>query len=589
MPTGPDETLVAAKKPKKRIRAGAVIGALLGAILVAAAALYVIGYFMAGENLPRNATIAGVAVGGLTPQQATERLHAELGPVAERPILVTIGDTEDQIEPVAAGMTVDYAASIAKAGGERSFDPRQIWRVLTGGGPLDPEIIVDEQKVAATVAELAAEHNGEPVDAELSFDGDTVVKKAGRNGVAVREADAATDLSSAYVASKAQGLQAPIALSTDSTEPAVTTDDVDVLATEYAEPAVSGPITIKAGSAGEFTISPEMLGNSISFVRTDGALAPDLDAKKLAKEAAKEIEKVELKKPKDATVKLEDGKPKVVPAVNGTEVGEEELAKAVESVITESGDARTADIELTGAKAKFSTEDARKLGINEVTGEFTTSYPHAEYRNVNIGRAAEKINGTVLKPGDVFSLNGIVGERTRENGFTEGGIISGGTFLTALGGGVSQSATTTYNAMFFAGLEDVEHKPHGLYIDRYPAGREATVAWPSLDLKFRNNTEYGVLVQAFVKKSSPGKRGSITVKMWSTKTWDKIESSELKKSNFTWGRERTNDNPNCQNSAPVQGFDVNYSRLFYKDGEVARKEDFFWRYRPTDKVTCTAN
>ena len=95
------------------------------------------------------------------------------------------------------------------------------------------------------------------------------------------------------------------------------------------------------------------------------------------------------------------------------------------------------------------------------------------------GRAAELVNGTLLKPGEEFSLNEVVGERTAENGFTKGFIISDGVFKEDLGGGVSQVATTTFNAMFFAGLEDVEHKPHSFYIDRYPVGREATVAWPT--------------------------------------------------------------------------------------------------------------
>ena len=100
-------------------------------------------------------------------------------------------------------------------------------------------------------------------------------------------------------------------------------------------------------------------------------------------------------------------------------------------------------------------------------------------------------------------LNGVVGERTRENGFTEGFIISNGVFKEDLGGGVSQMATTTFNAMFFAGLKDLEHKPHSFYIDRYPVGREATVAWPTVDLKFENDTPYGVLIQASVTPSTP--------------------------------------------------------------------------------------
>jgi vancomycin resistance protein YoaR len=293
-----------------------------------------------------------------------------------------------------------------------------------------------------------------------------------------------------------------------------------------------------------------------------------------------------MKKPKNATVRLVDGKPKVIPAVNGTTLTAANLAAAVEPVLTKTGKERTVEVELTGAKASFSTEDAEQLGIKKVTGEFTTNFPYATYRNVNIGRAAELINGTVLKPGDTFSLNGIVGERTRANGFVEGSIIKGGKFKKELGGGVSQSATTTYNAMFFAGLKDIQHQPHTLYIDRYPAGREATVAWPSLDLKFQNDTDYGVLVQAYVTKATPSSQGSITVKMWSTKTYDEIDSSKLVRSNYTTGRDIEDDGPECEPQAPVQGFDVNYSRIFRNDGKVVKTEKFFWRYAPTDRITC---
>ena len=164
----------------------------------------------------------------------------------------------------------------------------------------------------------------------------------------------------------------------------------------------------------------------------------------------------------------------------------------------------------------FTTKDARALKIDEEVSTFTTYFPYADYRNTNIGRAMELINGTVLKPGETFSLNDTVGERTAENGFVKGFIIEDGIFKEDYGGGVSQSATTTFNAAFFAGLEDVEHKPHSFYIDRYPVGREATVAWPTVDLKFTNNTPYGVLIQAGITPSSSSAQGSATVTMWST-------------------------------------------------------------------------
>jgi hypothetical protein len=75
--------------------------------------------------------------------------------------------------------------------------------------------------------------------------------------------------------------------------------------------------------------------------------------------------------------------------------------------------------------------------------------------------------------------------------------------------------------------------------------------------------------------------------MWSTKTYDQVKSSPLKKSNFTTGRDVSDSSPKCQPMSPVQGFDVNYSRLFYRNGDVVKKEKFFWRYQPTDRVRCT--
>ena len=175
----------------------------------------------------------------------------------------------------------------------------------------------------------------------------------------------------------------------------------------------------------------------------------------------------------------------------------------------------------------------------------------------------------------------------KANGFTEGLVISNNTFKRELGGGVSQLATTTFNAAFFAGLTDVEHRPHTLFINRYPPGREATVSWPDLDLRFRNDTSHGVLVQADVSKATPSSRGSITVRMWSTKTYDSITSSPLVRSNLTSGTDVTDDSPDCEPQDPAPGFDVDYQRIFRRDGKVVKREDFSWRYAPTDKVICS--
>ncbi|MFL6065655.1 MAG: VanW family protein [Friedmanniella sp.] len=553
---------------------------ILLALAAGALGVYLLGCLVAGDRLPRSAVVAGVPVGGLTPVQAREKLVAELEPRAAAPIVLLAPGKQASVDPSTAGLRLDYERSIARAGGGSRIDPRRIWRLLTGGGSTDAVVAVDEDALAAATAKVAPAVQQEPADARLAYQGTDVQLTEAQDGVTLRQDRAAAAIADGYLG------DGPVRLPVETVPPLVTTADATRVRVEYAEPAVSGPVTVRAGAAGRFRLTPAMIADALSFPAADGTLVPHLDPARLKAAAADAVDAVEVSRPRDAGVRISNGRPQVVPAVDGTTVDADALAKAVEPVLTERGDRRTAEITLTGAKARFSTADAERLGVREVTGQFTTYFPYAEYRNVNIGRAAELINGTLLRPGETFSLNKVVGERTKANGFTEGFIISGGKFKRELGGGVSQSATTTFNAMFFAGLEDVEHQPHTLYIDRYPPGREATVAWPDLDLKFRNDTRYGVLVQASTVRATAARRGSITVRMWSTKTYDKVESTALAKSRFTSGRDLVDTSASCEPQPPAQGFDVRYQRLFHRDGKVVKRQSFFWRYGPTDRIRC---
>jgi vancomycin resistance protein YoaR len=141
--------------------------------------------------------------------------------------------------------------------------------------------------------------------------------------------------------------------------------------------------------------------------------------------------------------------------------------------------------------------------------------------------------------------------------------------------------------MFFAGLKDVEHKPHSVYIDRYPEGREATVAWPSLDLKFTNTTPYGVLIKAWVRKSTLAHEGAATVAMFSTRHW-KITASKGPRTNYTSPGTRYSQEANCEEFSGTSGFSVNIFRFFHDldSGKVLRKEKFHTDYIPGDNVIC---
>lgn len=122
-------------------------------------------------------------------------------------------------------------------------------------------------------------------------------------------------------------------------------------------------------------------------------------------------------------------------------------------------------------------------------------------------------------------------------------------------------ATTTFNAMFFAGLKDIEHKPHSFYIDRYPVGREATVAWGAVDLRFQNDTPYGIYISAHVTPSTYSSSGVVTVSMYSTKMWN-ITTSNSERYNFTQPKVRKIDTQKCHPNTGYGGFEINVYRNF---------------------------
>jgi hypothetical protein len=154
------------------------------------------------------------------------------------------------------------------------------------------------------------------------------------------------------------------------------------------------------------------------------------------------------------------------------------------------------------AEPEVTTEYLESLNIRHLVSQFTTYHDCCQDRVTNIHTIADAVDGTIVLPGQTFSLNDHVGERTLEKGYLPAGTIVAGELEDTVGGGVSQFTTTLYNAVFWGGYEDVEHKPHSYYFSRYPEGVEATLNWRSPDLKFRNNTDNGILIDTVYTDTS---------------------------------------------------------------------------------------
>ena len=553
---------------------------LLLGLVVLFGGLYIAGYVFTSDRVPRGTTVGDVEIGGLRPASAQQKLGENLAGRVEDPIVVSADGRRYRIEPSSAGLAVNIGESVAQAGGGRSWSPARMWNYVAGGEDYEPVVTVDSPRLEEAVAGIAKKVDRKAKEGGVRFIEDRARPRFPQTGLEVDQVTAAADVTDAYLKTT-DVVPLPVA----EVKADVTEAEVRAAMNDFANPAMSAPVIF--GLAGEnVVLRPSEYSEALSLKDKDGSLVPTLDEKALMQVIKPAMQSVALE-PEDATVSLVDGRPTVVPGETGVTFEPKQISDQFLSLVIQRGQNRTFEVKAVEDKPDFKVADARKLSIKEVVSSFETFYPDSDYRNTNLGRAAELINGTVLKPGETFSLNDTVGERTAANGFTKGFIISDGVYKEDFGGGVSQVATTTFNAAFFAGLEDVEHKPHSFYIDRYPLGREATVVWGAVDLQFKNDTPHGVLIESGIDPSTPSSQGTMWVKMWSTDYWD-IDTDVSERYDYTDFDTRYIQDEDCTAHDGYRGFDVDVHRYFSRAGssERERTETMHTTYLPSDTVVC---
>jgi vancomycin resistance protein YoaR len=546
----------------------------VGAPVVLLVGLYVLGVVLTGSKVPRGTEVFGVNIGGSSPAAAQAKLARDLPAVMPATFTVNAGDKSFPMEAANLGLSADPAATVtvARQGAHR---PLTAYKSLLGmNRRINPVVSVDTPKLTEVLNNLSSNIHQDLVEGNLVFT-DGVASAV--EPVPGRVLDVPGTIAAVKQAYRAGFDQVPAALTL--TNPATTPDAVHRALIDFGVKAMSGPITVTVGPD-SVEVTAQELGSHLSMTPDGkGGLRPVLDGAGLAADILAKAPNLGTKA-RNATFKIVDDKPVIVPSQAGAAIDADKLASGVLDMLAGTGP-REVTAAVAQTQPKFTTADAEALGIVEKMSTFKTFFPIAPYRLTNIGRAAKLINGSIVKPGQTWSLNKTVGERTEANGFVKGFIIKGDKFAEDLGGGVSQSATTTFNAVFFAGLQDVEHHPHSLYISRYPAGREATVAWPDKDLRWKNDSGHGVYIQAVMKP------GWISVTFWGTKFWDKIESISGPRRNVKHpGAPIISTDPACHPTEPVDGFDIDVTRVFYKDGAEAKRETFHTHYDPTFKVVC---
>ena len=532
--------------PPPRPRRPDVLIAATAAGLVLAVVLAVLGVRVLtapDDRVPAGVTIAGVPVGGLSAAQAEAAVAAQATPPPREIEIALPGEAGFPIRVPVAELAPTPRARLAVQ--EALDQPSLADRLLSEVGvsertrDLPLRYKPDPDALDGRVAAIAARVDRPAVAARVGVRAGTLEIAAAADGRAVDRAELRRRL-----ARLPERVEVPVA----AVPPAVS-DAAARLAYARAAALADRPVAVRGAGRAALIRRPALLG-ALRFQAENGQIAVRLDRNAIA--AAVEPAFAGIVRPAaSATFAISGARVSVVSSQEGRRLDGEVIARRIESRPA----AKAVRVALVALPPERSTADANRMRIRELVSQFTTPHACCEPRVMNIQRAAGILDGYIIPAGGTFSLNTVLGERTRARGFVSAPQIGeGGKLEDAIGGGVSQTATTVFNAAFFAGLKIVTHTPHGFWITRYPPGREATVSWGGPELIFENDWGAAILMKAYDTGTA------LTVQMYSAKLGRSVST------------ETTGD--------PVAGtaFSVDYTRVVRVDGDVKRDEGYSWSY-----------
>ncbi|MBB2923872.1 VanW family protein [Cellulomonas cellasea] len=545
---------------------------VVGVVVLLLGAAYVGAAYALADRVPRGATVAGVQIGGMPAEQARTELERALADTASSPVTVTAGEVVATVDPATAGLAFDAAATVDQLTG-LDLSPQRLWQHLVGVDEHAPVTDVDAAALDAAVDDLTGTLTLAPVDGGVVFaDGQAHATDAA-DGWELEADHAAEALQTRWLTD-----EQPLELRTTPVAPDITQEETDAALTSVAQRVVSGPVTLEVGGQ-RVELPADVLAGAASMVPVASDLELQLDGAKLSEAVLARTTDL-LSESADARFEFQGGAPVIVPGKPGTTLDPAALGQAVATAAT--GDQRTAAVELVETDPAESTAKLEALGIKEIVSEFSTPLTSEPRRTANIANGARNITGTLVEPGETFSLTEALGPITAANGFQTAGVIVNGEHVDGMGGGLSQISTTTFNAAHFAGFEDVEHRPHSEWFARYPEGREATIYTGTLDMRWKNNTPYGALVQGYVEG------GKVHVRIWGTKYWT-VESTTSGRSGVVSPTTTYSQSPTCEpQSAGNPGFTVTTTRKLFLEGQLKDTESFTWKYKPQNRVICGA-
>ncbi|MBA3654685.1 MAG: VanW family protein [Actinobacteria bacterium] len=544
--------------PRARFFALVAIG---GIVLVPV--LIVVAYLVddggRGTQVASNVSLVGTAIQGLKGRA----LDAKVAKVAER-----IERAEIKVRAPKGGFTT--SAPELKLRVDRDATARAALSVGRGGNIITRswawmKAFVDDRKAPlrstasadATYAVVAAKDKGPhkpAIEPTLKLEKGEFVAAPGKKGTGIDPADVLDKLPDAAQ----NGVPIEVNVGRGDVGPRLTLALARKLARDANALSVQ-TLPVTAGSA-RADIPTAMLRSWIQPAMSDAGPHVTVDPKKTLTDLAKLLPNAG-RPPVETHFTVNGGQVVILDGSNGLGCCEAEAVDLLNAAVRQRPDG-VVRLPLKVVEPGLSPQEARKLGVVEKVATFTTNHPAGQPRVHNIHLIADTVRGSLIRPGNSFSINGTVGERTTAKGYVVDHVIEDGVFAESVGGGISQFATTLFNAAFFGGLELKSYQAHTLYISRYPYGREATMGWPAPDLVVRNPSPYGILIW-------PSYTGtSITVDLYSTKWVEATQSGQTKTPSQQCTRVKTDR-----------------TRRFLSDGR-ASVDSVYALYRPKEGVNC---
>lgn len=540
---------------------GLLLVAVPPAIVLVAGLAFGIDSWAHRDRVGHNVSIAGFGVSDADATAVANVLRAEEALAVRLPVVIRTDGLVIETTAADAGISIDEIAvtdaALAATDGDGLVEGfRRWWHSLRG----DTEITLQFELDPVPLKRLVEEHPGRVIrhPREPSFSG------AGAGFEVIEPADgaylAADDVITALREAVAAG-PPPYTVDVPTTPIPTILTAADLESALAAAANLATRLTVSINDRTGI-IGPESVRRWIDSSVIDGRLVPVFDDNRV-QESVENLFADYAEPLPEPTFSVDEGELHVdlgVPARRCCAAG---VGPMLFAAASDGGTRRvelpTVRIEDDGGRAR-----AEEWGITELVGSFTTRHACCAARVANIHRIADLVRGQVIEPGETFSVNDFIGRRTRANGFVAAGVIQSGHFTDQVGGGISQFATTTFNAAFFAGLDIDEYQSHSIYISRYPYGREATLSFPLPDLELTNNTPYAAMLWPTYTGTS------ITVDIWSTKYF---EVEQTRQTSFKIGR-CTRVNTYRSRTAP--------------DGTVI-DDMYFATYRPGEGLDCNGN